>query len=257
MLVLNSNFPTNSCYHLRITIGTDPCLSAFPIWLHAHDRTSSSVSLLSITLHATASRHIRFSKRSCLYVAGTKQFGPYFPSSTLITKHSLVVADDADWSGCENSRRSATGYIFCINGTPIFCQSNRQRIGKLSTVEVEYVPFAACGEDIFWLHHLVYKVSNRTVCNDVVNILMTFIEVDISAATSMASVSFFTKLRKHIGIRFHDITLPIWGESVSTKHVSNTNQITDCLTKVLTGFSLAWMVNCLKLNFNAKFGAEI
>jgi hypothetical protein len=49
---------------------------------------------------------------------------------------------DADWGNCTEDRRSCTGFIFLLNGSPVSWDTKKQRTVALSTTEAEYMALA-------------------------------------------------------------------------------------------------------------------
>lgn len=91
------------------------------------------------SLHDPSQWHLNMAKRICRYIAGTLNYGLQFPSRQIITQLSLRVSVDADWGGCKDSKRSISGFIFDINGTPILSRSKRRPLVALSSGEAWYI----------------------------------------------------------------------------------------------------------------------
>ena len=58
-------------------------------------------------------------------------------------KNILVGYSDADWASDIDARKSQSGYVFYLNGSPISCASNKQSAVALPLVESEYVALSS------------------------------------------------------------------------------------------------------------------
>ena len=73
-------------------------------------------------------------------------------------------ADDLD------TRRSTTGYLFCIYGGPISWRLILQSIMALSTTEAKYIGITEAAKEALWLRRLIDELgveqSKVTLFND-------------------------------------------------------------------------------------------
>lgn len=77
-----------------------------------------SILALARSLHAPTFRHLSYAKRILRYIKGTMNYGIKFNRGQRITPDSMRAAVDADWSGCNSTRRSTTAFIFTVNEAP-------------------------------------------------------------------------------------------------------------------------------------------
>ena len=134
---------------LYLSVGTRPDISY-------------SVSALARHCHAPTKRHMSLVKRVLRYVAGTVTLGLKYPrSGQTLSPRSIAVHVDADWGGCKDTRRSTTGYVITINGTPIAWRTRRQTIIALSSAESEYIALSECGKHITWSRKLYWEVASK------------------------------------------------------------------------------------------------
>jgi hypothetical protein len=80
---------------------------------------------------------LKCAKRVLRYVSATKDHALIFTKS--ISEPNLIGYSDADWAGCEVTRRSTSGLLVLFNGSPIYWRSRRQPIVTMSTTEAELV----------------------------------------------------------------------------------------------------------------------
>lgn len=85
---------------------------------------------------------------------------------------------DSDWAGDGGGRRSASGFIFMLNGGPVSWCSKRQSTVALSSTEAGYVALTLAAKEATWLRllltelgllqpdqqHALIKVSERNSC---------------------------------------------------------------------------------------------
>lgn len=87
--------------------------------------------------------HWQTGKRILRYVAGTVDYGLWYPSES---KSFLVGFTDSDFAGSIDDRKSTSGYAFKYGSSLISWASRKQSVVTLSSAEAEYVAAtsAAC-----------------------------------------------------------------------------------------------------------------
>ncbi|XP_052734031.1 secreted RxLR effector protein 161-like [Vigna angularis] len=93
--------------------------------------------------------HMLAAKRVLRYVRGTTDFGILFPigsNKNDVGDLKLVGFTDSNHGGDCVERKSTSGYIFMLNGSPISWCSKKQPVVALSNYEAEYIAhsYAAC-----------------------------------------------------------------------------------------------------------------
>ena len=105
---------------------------------------------------------------------------------------------DASWADDALDRRSTSGYIFLVNGTPVAWKSQRQESVATSSMESEYIAAGKAAKQAVWqrgiLKELGYLQEGPT----------TLFE-DNTGAISFAKNPIAHKRTKHIGIQYHFI----------------------------------------------------
>ena len=66
---------------------------------------------------------------------------------------------DSDWAGDKDSRKSASGYIFMLNGGPVSWCSKRQATVALSSTEAEYIALTLAAKEATWLRLLLTELG--------------------------------------------------------------------------------------------------
>jgi len=66
---------------------------------------------------------------------------------------------DSDCAGDLDSRKSTTGYVLILSGTPITWKSTKQSIVATSTVEAEFVAASMAAEEVMWARKLLAEIG--------------------------------------------------------------------------------------------------
>jgi hypothetical protein len=103
----------------------------------------------------TRSAHWNGAMRVIAYLKGTQELGVVFGSDNNVL-HGFV---DSDFGACIDLRKSTTGFVFMLHGGAVSWGSVKQRCTATSTVEAEYVAFAAATKEAIWLKKLMYDLS--------------------------------------------------------------------------------------------------
>ena len=135
---------------------------------------------------------------------------------------------DADWAGCKDSRRSTTGYVFKINGSPIVWSSRRQATVASSTVEAEYIAVAEAAREAVWLRGLLEEIDCKITS-------ATVLHCDNQGSIRLAFNPATHQRTKHIDIKHHMIRELIEKSVVSLVYIPTASQQADILTKGLGG----------------------
>lgn len=139
----------------------------------------------------------------------------------------LLGFSDADYAGDVETRRSTTGYLFCLANGPITWSSQRQKIVTLSTTEAEYVAAAAAAaKEAMWLRKLLRDLD--CLYED-----RTTLYMDNQSAIRLVKNPEFHKRTKHIDIRYHYIRETVANGDIRVEYIPSELQRADILTKSL------------------------
>lgn len=100
-----------------------------------------SKSALSWSLYALMQRHLSLAKWLCRYSARTLNYGLSLATLMPFSPNRVRAAVDADWGGCQETRKFTTRYDNAINLTPVYRKPKKQAIVSLSSGEAEYFFF--------------------------------------------------------------------------------------------------------------------
>ncbi|GJP86663.1 hypothetical protein CLOP_g16659 [Closterium sp. NIES-67] len=141
-------------------------------------------------------------------------------------KVQLVGFSDADYAGDSASRRSHSGYVFCLNGAAISWQSKRQPVVALSTTESEYISLCQCIQEGVWLRRLFGEFGH-----DHAGGVPVF--VDNQSAIALAQNACLHGRTKHMQVRWHFIREMVAAGEVILQWCPTNRQAADILTKSL------------------------
>jgi hypothetical protein len=207
--IIDTNFP------YRQTIGS-------LIYLMTATRPDISwiVSKLSQFLDNPTTSHVAAVKRVLRYIKATKSYSLTFTP----TDGTLLGFTDSDWGGDIDDRRSTSGYLFNLGGTPISWKSRKQPTVALSSSEAEYMAITEGTKEALYLRQLC--ISLGLLQSDT-----TTIHVDNQSAIALANNTAGNHSRtKHIDIRYHFIRQQT---DITYVHVDSKSNLADILTKPL------------------------
>ncbi len=111
------------------------------------------VAVLERQFHSPISRHLALFNRIMRYVAGTVGVSLLYPRTCSALPQLLVVSVDADWGECKETRKSTSGFVIAINGTPIVRRTRKQPIITTESAESEYVALFNCAKHVCWMRN--------------------------------------------------------------------------------------------------------
>ena len=161
-------------------------------------------------------------------VTDTVSSMPTTPSQESSRSPAFVkVYCDADWAGDVDDRRSTSGCILLLHGSPIVWLSKKQATVALSTAEAEYMAMSAALKEVKWLVQLLEEIG--------VNVAAPVpMFSDNQAAISISSASAVPASRtKHIDLRHHYVRECVRDGSIQIRWVAGSEQLADVFTKGL------------------------
>ena len=132
-------------------------------------------------------RHMQLTKRILRYTAGiVHHFLKYF-SSVDMPPWSLDAHVDTDWGGCNETRKSTSGWTISVNKSPIVWRTKKQTIVAVSSAESEYIAMDKCVKQVSWIRKMFWEMTHRQPWSeDIVMYAPTIINIDSSAALALA-----------------------------------------------------------------------
>ena len=203
---------------------------------------SFSCSILARAMHKPSIRHLALAKRVVRYVAGTLKRGLFFSASH---RSPLIAYSDADWAGCRTTRRSTSGTIITVNGSPIWWSSKRQSLIALSSAEAEYISMSSCANHITWMRRLFLELNMLQPYSASWKLSSTQTFTDSSSAISLATRDQVSERNKHIELKVHHVRELIKNGTLFLAHIPTTQQPADILTKPLGKDRIDYLLNII------------
>jgi hypothetical protein len=184
-----------------------------------------SVGYVSRFMEEPHEEHLAAVKHILRYIAGTSNLGLKYERK----KGELSVLlgySDSDLAGDVDSRKSTSGVIFFLGGSPISWQSTKQKVVALSSCEAEYIAAATAACQAVWLARLLAEVQSSVVSKPV-------IWVDNKSTISLVKNPVHHDRSKHIDIRYHFIRDCAHKGLIEVRFIRTDEQLGDVLTKPL------------------------
>jgi len=138
----------------------------------------------------------------------------------------LVGYSDAEYASDLETRRSTTGYIFCMANGPVTWSCQRQKLVTLSTTESEYVAAATAAKELIWLRKLLKDIGGQYEN-------ATTLYIDNQNAIKLSKNPELHKRTKHIDIRYHFLREKYESGEISIAYIPPEIQKANILTKAL------------------------
>lgn len=165
---------------------------------------SFAVGVLARRVYMPTRRHIHVVRCVLRYVSGTRDLGIKYHRGIHSGGDQILEAfADSDWAGDQETRKSTTGYVVMLKGSPVAWKSQRQSVTALSSAEAEYVSLSTCGKNLVWIHRLVCELFCKRPFEVDARIPTICLWIGNTAAMSLASNDQISAKSKHIEVRYH------------------------------------------------------
>jgi hypothetical protein len=191
--------------------------------VHTRPDISFAVGYVSRFMESPTTEHLAAVKHLLRYIAGTRNLGCRYVRGG--DRH-LTGFSDSDWAGDVDDRKSTSGVLFRLGGSPITWQSSKQRVVALSTCEAEYIAAATAACQAVWLHRLLADMTGKGGGP-------TTIFIDNKSAIQLCKNPVFHDRSKHIEVRYHFTRECVEAGKICAEHISTGDQLADILTKPL------------------------
>ena len=167
--------------------------------------------------------HWKAAKKVLRYLQGTKDYMLMYRRTDNL---EVIGYSDSDFAGCDDSRKSTSGYIFMLASGAISWRSAKQSLIATSTMEVEFVSCFEATSHGVWLKSFI---SGLRLVDSISKPLRIY--CDNSAAVFLAKNNKSGSRSKHIDIKYLAIRERVKENKVVIEHVSTELMIADPLTK--------------------------
>ena len=164
-------------------------------------------------------------KRVMRYLKRTKDYMLTYHKSDQL---EIIGYSDSDYAGCQDSRRSTSGYIFLLAGGAISWKSAKQTLITSSTMEAEFVACYEASNQGIWLRNFVTWLR---ILGSIERPLKLYCDnrSDVLYSNNNRSSS----KSKHIDIKFLVVKERVQSGQISIEHIGTNSMIADPLTKGL------------------------
>ncbi|RVW51060.1 Retrovirus-related Pol polyprotein from transposon TNT 1-94 [Vitis vinifera] len=169
--------------------------------------------------------HWRAAKRVMRYLQRTKE---YMLTYRRLDQLEFIGYSDSDFVGCQDSRRSTSGYIYLLAGGAISWRSAKQTLVTSSTMEAEFVACYEASNQGIWLRNFVTRLR---VLDGIERPLKIF--CDNKSAVLYSNNNRSSTKSKYIDIKFLVVKEKVQSGQISIEHIGTNSMIADPLTKGL------------------------
>lgn len=158
------------------------------------------------------------------YLKGTSSLALTYSSKT--STPILSGYSDADFAADTDTRRSTSGYVFCINNTAISWASKKQPTPAASTAEAEYIALATGASELLWLEFILNHL-------DAPQRRPLTLHADNQAAISIAKNPTHHSRAKHIDVKYHFVRHRVVNGHINVVYIPTQSMLADIFTKTL------------------------
>ena len=140
----------------------------------------------------------------------------------------IIGYSDSDFAGCQDSRRSTSGYVYLLGGGAISWKSAKQTLITSSTMAAEFVACYEASNHGIWLRNFV---TGLRIVEGIERPLKLYCD-------NKSAVMYFNNNRsstksKHIDIKFLVVKERVQSGQIYIEHLGTNSMIADPLTKGL------------------------
>ena len=169
--------------------------------------------------------HWKAAKRVMRYLQKTKDFMLTYRRSDSL---EIIGYSDSDYAGCQDSKRSTSGYIYMLAGGAISWKSAKQTLIASSTMAAEFIACFEASNHGIWLRNFV---TGLRVINGIERPLKLY--CDNRAAVLYSNNNKSSSRSKHIDIKFLVVKERVQSGQISIEHIGTNSMLADPLTKGL------------------------
>lgn len=118
----------------------------------------------------------------------------------------------------------------------------------MSSGESEYVALSTCAREVSWLRKLFYEICTQSQWNDSVTMNPAEVEIDSTAAISIAIRKDTTVRTKHVDLKYHHVKEFLQIGVITTLKVDTQYQVADCMTKIGTKKNIGVLIKMCRMD---------
>ena len=169
--------------------------------------------------------HFQAAKRVLRYLQGSQTTGLVYTTHNDEITIAVQGYCDADYAA-DDDRKSISGYLFTLAGSPISWQAKKQTTVAQSTVEAEYAAMAHATKEAIWLQYLLRDLGMSKYESKV-------LFCDNQGAISLAKNPSHHAKTKHVDVQLHFIRDHIEKGTINVEYCPTDDMIADLMTKGL------------------------
>ena len=140
----------------------------------------------------------------------------------------IIGYSDSDYYGCQDSRRSTSGYLYLLAGGAISWRSAKQTLIASFTMEVEFLTCYEASNNGIGLRNFVTRLR---ILDGIERPLKLYYDNKSTVLYSNNNKS--SSKSKHIDIKFLVVKEIVQSEQIFIEHIRTNSMIADSLTKGL------------------------
>jgi len=167
--------------------------------------------------------HLEVARRVLRYLKGHPGQGVLLQSDSNLQVFAYC---DSDWGACPLTRRSPTGFLVTLGGSPISWKTKKQGTVSRSSTEAEYRAMATVISELVWIKSFLAAMG-------IFHTSPMKLLCDNQAALHIAKNPVFHERTKHIEIDCHFVRERLLSGELTTGYISSKNQVADIFTKAV------------------------
>lgn len=168
--------------------------------------------------------HFQAAKRVFRYLYGTQTTGVTYKHNDGIIERIHGYCD-ADYA-MDGNRKSISGFVFILAGSPISWQAKKQTTVAQSIVEAEYAAMAHAAKEMIWLQYLLRDLGMSKYAPMI-------LYCDNQGAISLAKNPTHHAKTKHVDVQLHFIRDHIEKGTIKVEYCPTDDMLADLMTKGL------------------------
>ena len=169
--------------------------------------------------------HWTAAKKVMRYLQGTKDYMLTYRESDHL---DLIGYTDADFAGCQDSRKSTSGYIFMLASGAVAWKSTKQTLTASSTMEAEFVACYEATKQALWLKNFSSGLRVMDTVPKPIKLLC-----DNAAAVFFSKNNKIGSRSKHIDIKYLVVRENVRESKIIIEHIGTLLMVADPMTKGL------------------------
>jgi len=199
-------------------------------------------------MHHPRSAHWEAALRVVWYLKGHPGQGIILSSNSSL---HLDAWCDADWAGCPLTRRSLTGWVIFLGGSPVSWKTKKQNVVSRSSAEAEYRSMAMTTCELKWINSILSSFGFPHTQS-------MLLHCDSQSALHISQNPVFHERTKHIEVDCHYVRDEITTGNLRALYVSTNEQLADIFTKALGPdnaniFSASWAFGTFMLHLEGGY----